>query len=195
MDAASGADPPDGRQDVARAVAQLAERLPAPLAPLAGLAFNYWWSWRPGGASVFRDLDADLWRRSGGNPRFLLEAAHPRRLDQAAARGDYVARVRELVAAFEAELRRPPAGTPTPAEHPVAYVCSEFAVHRSLPLYGGGLGVLAGDLLKAASDRALPMVGVGLLYRQGYLHHGSTTPGGSTSTGSTPPTRACPRCS
>jgi starch phosphorylase len=161
---------PDGRQDVARAVAQLAERLPAPLAPLARLAFNYWWSWRPDGASVFREVDPALWRRSGCNPRFVLESAHPRRLAEAAARADYVARVQELAAALDAELRRPPAPTAIPAERPVAYFCSEFGVHCSLPLYGGGLGVLAGDVLKAASDMALPMVGVGLLYRRGYFH-------------------------
>jgi starch phosphorylase len=168
MEPASGAGRTDGRLDVDRAVAQLAERLPVPVVPLARLAFNYWWSWRPGGAAVFRDLDPALWQRSGGNPRFLLEVATPRRLDEAAARADYVARVRELAAALDAELGRPPAAAPIPAERPVAYVCSEFGIHRSLPLYAGGLGILAGDLLKAASDLALPLVGVGLLYRQGY---------------------------
>jgi starch phosphorylase len=169
MEPASGAVPPDGRQDVDRAVAQLAGRLPAPLVPLARLAFNYGWSWRPGGASVFRDLDPALWRRGGGNPRFLLETAPARRLDEAAARPDYVKRVGELAAALDAELGRPPAAAPIPAARPVAYVCSEFGIHRSLPLYAGGLGILAGDLLKAASDLALPLVGVGLLYREGYL--------------------------
>jgi len=100
----------------------------------------------------------------------VLESVHPRRLAEAAASADYIARVQELAAAPDAELRRPPASMPIPAERPVAYFCSEFGIHRSLPLYGGGLGVLAGDLVKAASDMALPMVGVGLLYRQGNLH-------------------------
>jgi starch phosphorylase len=157
-----------GARDLERAVADLAERLPPPLAPLARLAYDYRWSWTAGGAAVFRDVDPMLWCRSDCNPRHLIEAIPPRRLAALARDPIYVARVAALARTLET---RPPAATgPICAEHPVAYFCSEFAVHCSLPLYGGGLGVLAGDLLKAASDLALPMVGVGLLYREGYFH-------------------------
>jgi starch phosphorylase len=162
--------PHDGGRDIERAIAELAERLPPPLAPLARIAYNYRWSWFPGGATVFREIDPASWRRGECNPRNAIEAATPHRLRELAQQEGFVRRVQELAACIDADLRRPWADTPISPDRPVAYVCSEFAVHCSLPLYGGGLGVLAGDLLKAASDIALPMVGVGLLYRQGYFH-------------------------
>jgi starch phosphorylase len=168
VDALDGPD--DGRRDLARAVSELAERLPPPLLPLASLAFNYRWTWLPGGEALFRDLDRGLWERSASNPRWLLEALPPQRLRALAAERAVVERARGLAAALDADLARPAAPGPIAPDRPVAYFCSEFGVHHSLPLYGGGLGVLAGDLLKAASDLALPLVGVGLLYRMGYFH-------------------------
>jgi starch phosphorylase len=159
----------DGRADVARAVAELAERLPDALLPLARLAYNYRWTWLPDGTAVFRDVDPVLWERSGWNPRWLIEAVPPKHLRRLADSADYVARVRALAACIDAECARPGIDALSP-ERPVAYFCSEFGLHASLPLYGGGLGVLAGDLLKAASDLCVPMVGVGLLYREGYFH-------------------------
>jgi starch phosphorylase len=84
-----------------------------------------------------------------------------------AADADYVRRVERAVEQLAADLARAPSGDP---RQPVAYVCSEYGAHCSLPLYGGGLGVLAGDMLKTASDVALPLVGVGLFYRDGYFH-------------------------
>ncbi|MFN8546027.1 MAG: alpha-glucan family phosphorylase [Candidatus Binatia bacterium] len=161
--------PNDGRRDGELAIRELADRLPDSLAPLARLAFNYRWTWMPGGAAVFRAMDPALWRRSACNPRWLIEAVPPLRLRALARDRAYVAEVRALAARLEADLARPPLPGRAP-ERPVAYFCSEFGIHCSLPLYGGGLGILAGDLLKAASDLALPMVGVGLLYRQGYFH-------------------------
>jgi starch phosphorylase len=156
----------DGRRDVERAVAVLAERLPEPLLPLARIAYDYSWAWSPGGPELFRTIDPALWRRSGGNPRWLIEAVAPHRLRELAGDAGFVARVAAQAARLDQQRRVARAAK----RAPVAYFCSEFAVHASLPLYGGGLGVLAGDLLKAASDAALPMVGVGLLYRQGYFH-------------------------
>jgi starch phosphorylase len=163
-------EPGGGRRDVERATAELAERLPVPLAPLARLAFNYRWSWFPDGPAVFADADPRLWSLASSNPRWLIEAIPPHRLRELAADETYATRVRSLAAALDADLARPPMPGPIPADRPAAYFCSEFAVHASLPLYGGGLGVLAGDLLKAASDLAVPMVGMGLLYREGYFH-------------------------
>jgi starch phosphorylase len=160
----------DGRHDLQRAIAELGERLPAPLLPLARLAYNYRWSWMLGGTSVFVDIDASLWRQSGCNPRWLLESVTPRRLRELADSRAYVARVAALAEQLDADLARPPAPGPITPDRPVAYFCSEFGLHCSLPIYGGGLGVLAGDMLKAASDLAVPMVGVGLLYREGYFH-------------------------
>ena len=157
----------DGRRDVERAVAELAERLPRALRPLAALAYDYRWTWVPDEAAAFRDVDPSLWERTHGNPRATIELAHPARLRQLGEDRAYVARVEALAAARDADLSRPAIDD---AERPVAYFCSEFGLHGSLPFYGGGLGVLAGDVLKGASDLALPMVGVGILYREGYFH-------------------------
>lgn len=161
----------DGRRDLDRAVTALAERLPAALTPLARLAYNYAWTWIPDGARLFHDLDPELWRHSGCNPRWLIEAIAPHRWRQLAGDAALVDRAAAAAAQLDAELARSPApvGALVP-ERPIAYVCSEFGLHCSLPLYGGGLGILAGDVLKGASDLALPMVGVGLLYREGYFH-------------------------
>lgn len=162
--------PRDGRLDIERAVADLVQRLPRALHPLAGLALNYRWCWLRGGAALFRDIDPVRWERSQANPRAMIELVPPRRLEELANDRGYVARVADLAAQVEADRRRPPAVGGVAAERPVAYFCSEFGVHGSLPIYGGGLGVLAGDLLKAASDLGLPLVGVGLFYREGYFH-------------------------
>jgi len=159
----------DGRRDIERAVGELAERLPEPLLPLARVAYNYAWSWIPGAAALFRDIDPESWRRSGCNPRYVIEVTAPHRLSELSSRQEYLERLRAVVGGIDAALKRPCAQTPIAPERPVAYFCSEFGVHCSLPLYGGGLGVLAGDFLKAASDLALPVAGVGLLYRQGYF--------------------------
>ena len=162
--------PADGRLDVARAVAEFAERLPEPLLALARITYNYAWSWSPDGPDLFATIDPVLWGRCLCNPRGLIESVAPHRLRELARDDDFCARVAAEAARLDRELARPVAPGPIGPERPVAYLCSEFAVHCSLPLYGGGLGVLAGDLLKAASDLAVPMVGVGLLYRQGYFH-------------------------
>ncbi|HEY2386510.1 MAG TPA: alpha-glucan family phosphorylase [Candidatus Binatia bacterium] len=159
----------DGSRAMGRAVAELAERLPTEILGLARLAYNYRWMWQPGEAALFGEIDESTWRRVC-NPRYLIEVASPHRLQELARHDGYVARVAAAVASLAADLDRPPFAGPFTAERPIAYFCSEFAVHCSLPVYGGGLGVLAGDLLKAASDLALPMVGVGLAYRQGYFH-------------------------
>jgi starch phosphorylase len=160
----------DGRANLEHAVGELAERLPEAIRSLAFVAYNYRWSWLLDGPEVFRDIDPQAWRRSAGNPRYVIEVATPRRLQELARDEGYVQRVRALVDAVAADLARPlrPVGGQT--ARPVAYFCSEFGAHASLALYGGGLGVLAGDTLKAAADLAVPMVGVGLFYRQGYFH-------------------------
>jgi glycogen phosphorylase len=164
------ARPNDGTRDVQIAVAELAERLPVALHPLGGVVFNYRWSWMLGGAEVFRDMDPARWDRGQGNPRAMIETLPPHRMNQLANDQAYVTRAATLAARVDEELHRAPAVDGIAPDRPVAYFCSEFGVHRSLPLYGGGLGVLAGDVLKAASDLGLPMVGVGLLYREGYFH-------------------------
>ena len=158
--------------DIERAVGELAARLPDELAPLARLAYDYRWSWAPDGPGVFEAIDADRWRRVGENPVRLLSEASPASLERAVASTELQERIAALAGEVDADLARPPADAPS-----VAFLCAEFAVHRSLPIYSGGLGVLAGDILKEASDQALPMVGVGLLYRTGYFHQRLDTTG------------------
>lgn len=161
---------------MAAAAAALADRIPAELAPLARVAYNYRWAWADDGPSTFAAVDPDRWARVGGNPVRLLSEADRAVLAAAAADADIVARARALASLIDADLARPPA-TEVPADHPVAFLCAEFAVHASLPIYSGGLGVLAGDILKEASDLALPMVAVGLMYRTGYFHQRLDTRG------------------
>ena len=158
----------DGRSDIERAVAGLAERLPAALAPLARLAYNYRWSWLPGGPELFRSIDSERFELVLENPVRLLLEATPQELRRAAADKDLLARASVLEAQLIADLDRPPADGLDRA-HPVAFLCAEYGVHESLPIYSGGLGALAGDLLKQASDDAVPTVAVGLMYRKGYF--------------------------
>ena len=159
-----------GHDDLRRAAVALASRLPEPLAPFARLAYDFRWSWTPGGDEAFAAIDPARWEQCAHNPVRLLEEADAGRLAAAAADDALLARAAGLEATLRAERERPPApaGAAT-AEHPAAYFCAEYGVHASLPIYSGGLGALAGDILKEAADRALPLVAVGLLYRQGYF--------------------------
>jgi starch phosphorylase len=168
--------------------------LPSPLKPLQRLAWNYWWSWASDGASIFRDLDPEIWEECEHNPRQLLDRTSDYRLAQVATDPLYLERVRQLSDRFDAYIapgptwRNPSETNTITPERPVAYFCAEFGVHNSLPLYSGGLGILAGDHLKSASDLRLPLVGIGLLYRYGYFrqrlrsdgwqeeHYGETDP-------------------
>jgi starch phosphorylase len=158
----------DGREDIERAIEELAERLPPQLAPVARLAYNYRWSWMPGGAELFASIDRERFELSLQNPVRLLQEASSRALRRAAEDDALVARAVELQSQVRADLERPHSPEIDP-NHPVAFLCAEYGVHVSLPVYSGGLGALAGDLLKEASDRALPMVAVGLMYRKGYF--------------------------
>lgn len=161
--------------------------IPSPLQALERLSWNYWWSWSAEGAGVYRDLDAELWDECEHNPRLLLAKISEYRLAEMATDPVYIDRIGKLADQFDhymnataglttdlrSQISDPgtnPAGTSaiTP-EHPVAYFCAEYGVHNSLPLYSGGLGVLAGDHLKSASDLGLPLVAVGLLYHYGYF--------------------------
>jgi starch phosphorylase len=159
-----------GDADLHARIDELAQRLPEPLTPLARLALNYWWSWADTGRSTFAAVDPERWERVGANPVRLLVEAPSRSLERAAADADLVARIDALAAGFDAELARSTGDFACTPEAPAAFMCAEFGIHPSLPIYSGGLGVLAGDILKAASDLAHPTVGVGLLYRTGYFH-------------------------
>jgi starch phosphorylase len=159
----------DGRGDIEFAAGDLAERIPPALAPLARLAYNYRWSWWPGGPELFRAVDSARFDLCGRNPVRLLQESPARVLRRAAEDGELVARAQRAETKIRAYLDRPFMGAPLDSRHPVAFLCAEYGVHVSLPVYSGGLGALAGDLLKEASDRAVPLVAVGLMYRKGYF--------------------------
>ena len=156
-----------GAADIARRAADLADNLPDGLKPLAAVAYNYRWSWLPGAEDVFREINPHRWDLAGGNPVKFLSDLWPS--TRANAQRDEALKERVLALAMQvsSELAEPPRPRPQ-LEGPVAYMCAEYGVHASLPIYSGGLGVLAGDTLKEASDQRLPMVAVGLLYRRGY---------------------------
>ncbi len=159
-----------GDRDIDAAAAELAEALPPALQPLARVAFDYRWCWAADGDAVFAAIDPEHWARCGANPRRLLVEALPSTLRRAAADAALVDRAGRLARLLQADRERPwLAGAASP-ERPVAFCCAEFGVHGSLPIYSGGLGILAGDILKEASDLGLPLVGIGLMYRTGYFH-------------------------
>ena len=158
----------DGTRDLRRAVDRLARRLPEPLEDLAWISYNYLWSWTPGGNELFTALDDHRFQLAGENPVRFLHNLPERDLLRVATDQRYLESLDSVARRMEQELARPV--THVVPEGPVAYLCAEFAVHQSLPVYSGGLGVLAGDYLKETSDQALDVVGMGLLYRRGYLH-------------------------
>jgi starch phosphorylase len=154
-----------GRRDIEHAIAGLAARLPDELEVFARIAYDYAWSWDPDGPALWDALAPDRWVTCGTNPVRVLQEAPIEQL-RAAARDQALLQRAE---ALDARLRDHRAMPPSRDGGPIAYFCAEYAVHVSLPVYSGGLGALAGDLVKEASDRALPLVAVGLLYRQGYF--------------------------
>ncbi|MBD1900056.1 alpha-glucan family phosphorylase [Trichocoleus sp. DQ-A3] len=152
----------------------LRAKLPFPLKRLADLAYNYWWSWTSDRTSLFQNINPDEWHRCGHNAVAILESASLVRLTQLAQDPAYIKRVNALVEQFDKYMNEKNAWASRVApqispQRPVAYFCAEFGIHESLPIYSGGLGILAGDHLKSASDLGVPMVAVGLCYRQGYF--------------------------
>ncbi len=149
--------------------------LPERIARLNDLAFNLWWTWHRSARALFRELNPVLWDVVEHNPVLFLHRLDPARLDAAAQNPRFLSSYDEIVAEFDTMVSSRDGETwvgrnrPELADRRVAYFSAEFGLHRALPIYSGGLGVLAGDHAKEASDLGLPLVGVSLLYRQGYL--------------------------
>jgi glycogen phosphorylase len=147
--------------------------LPAPLARLRDVAYNVRWAWDHDAIELFRRLDSSLWETTGHNPVKMLGAIGQPRLEEAARDDAFLAHLERVSAGFE----RYPAGKlswfersyPNTEGLLVAYFSAEFGLTECLSIFAGGLGVLAGDHLKSASDLGIPLVGVGLLYQQGYF--------------------------
>ncbi len=151
----------------------VAAPFPARLSRLRELACDLWWAWNPA-RDVFRRLDYGLWRQSAHNPVMMLNRIDPEVLARAAADPGFLAMYDAALKALDAA--RAPAATGWWHTHSgadpqqvIAYFCAEFALHQSLPIYAGGLGVLAGDHCKEACDLGVPLIGVGFMYPQGYF--------------------------
>ncbi len=145
-------------------------KLPDTIADLNQISRNFFWSWNPDGEVLFRELEPALWKSCEQNPRLFLQQVSGLRLREMAENDGYASRVAAFAAKMQAYLsaESEPGVSISPAA-PAAYFCAEYGVHNSLPTYSGGLGILAGDHLKSASDIGLPLVAIGLLYRYGYF--------------------------
>ncbi len=154
--------------------------VPEKLQPLLELAKNLWWVWQPDASELFRRLDRKLWSRVYHNPIKLLGAISQDQLKAAAVDEGYLAhlsRVHQQFKQHQNEVGWFNAAHAEDKQLRVAYFSAEFGLHESLPIYSGGLGVLAGDHLKSASELGLPLTGVGLLYRNGYFEQYLTADG------------------
>jgi len=140
--------------------------IPPALSRLPELAGNLSYSWHRPTRALFEDLDQTLWRQTQSNPRLMLRCVNQQTLDAAARDPQYLQRYQEALANYDSYQSREAVNTDQPL---VAYFCAEYGLHESFPIYSGGLGILAGDHCKAASDEQLNFVAVGLLYRQGYF--------------------------
>src|SRR5262245_16415534 len=159
-------------------------QLPPRLGALHKLAYNLWMSWNHEATALFRRIDTDLWEAVDHSPVKLLGSVDQARLEQLADDDGFLAHMDRVEEAFDSYLAAPTwFQEACAAEHPalaglvIAYFSAEFGIHESVPVYSGGLGVLSGDHLKSASDLGLPLVGVGLMYREGYFRQYLTVDG------------------
>ena len=144
--------------------------IPEPLAFLEILSRNLWWSWKATAVELFRRMDPRLWRASGRNPLLFLTLVPPQRMEELAADDSFLAHLDRVCKRFENGVRiATREAQPFGDNEVVAYFSMEFGLHESIPIFAGGLGILAGDHMKASSDLSLPLVGVGLMYRRGYF--------------------------
>ncbi len=151
---------------------QVYPRLPEALKFIETLSRNYWWSWKHNAVDLFRRIDRTLWKRAGGNPILFSTMVPQQRLERLAEDESFLAHLERVKAHFNERVveRSSPIDPSFGPDDTIAYLSMEFGIHETLPIYSGGLGILAGDHLKAASNMNLPLTGLGLFYRQGYFH-------------------------
>ena len=148
-------------------------KIPEGLANLEELANDLYYSWNAETRMLFRRLDVTLWEGCNHNPKLFLRRVAQQKLDEAVSDSNYMEDYARVLSSYTAyqnlEMYTDFAGYLDAEKDLIAYLCLEFGFNESFPIYSGGLGILAGDLCKAASDMKIPFVGVGLLYRQGYF--------------------------
>ncbi len=183
--AESGHDDSPSSQKPRLRTFDVAPSLPEELRPLERLSRNLWWCWDCDAPTLFEELSPSAWAETAHNPVAFLRKVNPEELQAKAADADYLDRLGKVSARFTAYLEErnesfsieDDLGSSLSARHPVAYFCAEFGMHESVPIYSGGLGILAGDHLKSASDLNIPLIGVGLFYRMGYMGQRLTSEG------------------
>ena len=152
---------------------EILELVPKRIGRILELAKNLWWSWDEEGRQVFRSLDYELWRASGHNPVKQLRDIDPDKLEAAAKDPAFLELYDSIIQKFDNYMLSQQSWcgkyTSHSFEGQIAYFSAEYAIHNSLPIYAGGLGVLAGDICKQSSDLGLPLVAVGFMYPQGYF--------------------------
>ncbi len=155
-------------------------KLPKQLEPLWILARNYWFAWNHGIEALFADIDPEMWKACDKNPVWMLNHASQSSLNHLSEDPLYLERLNRLVSNLETYLNSPPSYSfedTEPGKPAIAYFSFEFGISPCLPIYSGGLGILAGDHLKSASDLNIPLVGIGLAYAQGYFRQYMTPDG------------------
>jgi starch phosphorylase len=170
-------------------VDSLVSILPKRIARLGELAYNLWWTWQPEAQRMFRLLDRALWEQIYHNPVKMLRQVHRKRLTTASKDKRFLVLYDQVIGEFDSYMSAKANGKRAktwfeqfdrswdPKRGPVAYFSFEFGLHEVLPMYAGGLGILAADHLKEASDMGLPLTGVGFLYLQGYFRQRITEDG------------------
>jgi starch phosphorylase len=148
--------------------------LPQRLSGLGELAANLWWSWHPEARMLFKMLDRQIWKESSHNPVRLLTALPAEVLQASASDPEYLRSYDEVLAQFRHYMAAKEGYFSKhrldPNHYPIAYFSAEYGLHHSLPFYAGGLGFLAGDYIKECSDLKIPLVAIGFMYPQGYVH-------------------------
>jgi len=142
-------------------------KLPDAIKGLGEISLNLWWTWNPRGKNLFKLLNSYLWKESNHNPILMLKSLSEDDLKKACLDEHFMREYRFVYDMFKVYIKDTNVYAKEPL--PIAYFCAEYGLHHSVPIYSGGLGFLAGDILKESSDMGLPMVGIGFMYPQGYV--------------------------
>ncbi|MEW9700617.1 alpha-glucan family phosphorylase [Paenibacillus sp. SI8] len=161
-----------GHQEMQAALTKESRPLPQAITRLSELAYNLWFSWNADALALFASMDAGKWEESGHNPVLLLHELDDAQLELLSKDEAFLAAYQHVISQFDSYMQ---GSTWFQKQHEdqayvkIAYFSAEFGFHESLPIYSGGLGILAGDHCKSASDLGIPLIGVGLLYKKGYF--------------------------
>lgn len=160
------------KSNIVKAIPTAAE-LPARIGRLNELAYNIWWAWNPEAIALYKGLNVNLWEKVSHNPVAMLKEIPASVLNEASTDETYLQSYDSVMSKFDAYMGQKDTWFsrkyPDHGDKTIAYISFEFGLHESIPAYAGGLGILAGDHLKEASDMALPLAAIGFIYNQGYF--------------------------